>query len=98
MQEMDPQITDPRLNKTVLNGLTANKRYRIHMWGKTENGRGEVSFIEVTTAKTSGMSKAFYCRVFRFLRVPKKKKKKKRLMHSRDHLLKHSTSQLYNDF
>jgi hypothetical protein len=71
---MDPQITDPRLNKTVLNGLTANKKYRIHMWGKTENGRGEVSFIEVTTAKSSGMSKAFYCRVFRFLRVPKKKK------------------------
>lgn len=78
MQEMDPQITDPRLNKTVLNGLTANKRYRIHMWGKTENGRGEVSFIEVTTAKTSGMSKAFYCRVFRFLRVPKKKEKEKK--------------------
>ena len=77
MQDMDPQITDPRLNKTVLNGLTANKKYRIHMWGKTENGRGEVSFIEVTTAKTSGMSKAFYCRVFRFLRVPPQKKRKK---------------------
>ena len=95
MQDMDPQITDPRLNKTVLNGLTANKKYRIHMWGKTENGRGEVSFIEVTTAKSSGMSKAFYCRVFRFLRVPKKKKM---LMHSRNHLLKHSTRQLYTDF
>lgn len=62
MQDMDPQIIDPRLNKTVLNGLTANKKYRIHMWGKTENGRGEVSFIEVTTAKASGMSKIFYCR------------------------------------
>ena len=60
MQEMDPQITDPRRNSTVLNGLTANQRYRVHMWGRTENGRGEVSFIEITTAKTSGMSKALF--------------------------------------
>ena len=57
MQEMDPQIVDPRRNTTVLNGLTANQKYRIHMWGRTENGRGEASFVELTTAKTSSMSK-----------------------------------------
>ncbi|VDI06743.1 neuronal cell adhesion molecule, partial [Mytilus galloprovincialis] len=56
MQEMDPQIVDPRRNTTVLNGLTANQKYRIHMWGRTENGRGEASFVELTTAKTSSMS------------------------------------------
>ena len=57
MQEMDPQITDPRLNSTVLNGLTADQTYRVHMWGRTENGRGEASFIELKTAKPAGMSK-----------------------------------------
>ncbi|XP_052085471.1 neuroglian-like isoform X2 [Mytilus californianus] len=56
MQEMDPQIVDPRRNTTVLNGLTANKKYRIYMWGRTENGRGEASFVELTTAKTASMS------------------------------------------
>ena len=56
MQEMDPQITDPRLNSTVLNGLTADQTYRVHMWGRTENGRGEASFIELKTTKPAGMS------------------------------------------
>ncbi|XP_071153373.1 uncharacterized protein [Mytilus edulis] len=55
MQEMDPQIVDPRRNTTVLNGQTANQKYRIHVWGRTENGRGEASFIELTTAVTASM-------------------------------------------
>ncbi|XP_052088783.1 neuroglian-like [Mytilus californianus] len=56
IREMDPQIVDPRRNTTVLNGLTANQKYRIYMWGRTENGRGEASFIELTTAATASMS------------------------------------------
>ncbi|XP_071147603.1 neuroglian-like isoform X2 [Mytilus edulis] len=55
MQEMDPQIIDPRITKCVLNGLTSNQKYRVYMWARTENGRGESSFIEITTAKSSVM-------------------------------------------
>lgn len=55
MQEMDPQIIDPRITKCVLNGLTSNQKYRVYMWARTENGRGESSFIEITTAKSSAM-------------------------------------------
>ncbi|VDI50448.1 Hypothetical predicted protein [Mytilus galloprovincialis] len=32
MQEMDPQIIDPRITKCVLNGLTSNQKYRVYMW------------------------------------------------------------------
>lgn len=60
MQEMDPQVTDPRVTKAVLNGLTAKTKYRVHMWARTAGGRGEATFIEITTAPTAGMSMIYY--------------------------------------
>lgn len=52
MQERDPQIEDPHVTTAMLSGLLSNKKYRVHIWTRTNKGRGESYFIEIFTTKT----------------------------------------------
>ncbi|OWF36510.1 Neuroglian [Mizuhopecten yessoensis] len=56
MQDRVPQINDPYTNRTVLNGLVAKQKYRVHIWCRTTMGRGEDYFIEITTAAAGSQS------------------------------------------
>lgn len=56
MQDRVPQINDPYTNVTILNGLVAKQKYRVHIWGRTSMGRGEDYFIEVTTASVGSQT------------------------------------------
>ncbi|XP_050412731.2 neuroglian [Patella vulgata] len=46
---LQPQINDPLQNSTILNDLLPKTKYRIHIWARTAQGRGEVYFIERAT-------------------------------------------------
>ncbi|BFZ08082.1 hypothetical protein BsWGS_11121 [Bradybaena similaris] len=49
MQEREPQIDDPYTTNAYLSGLRSSSRYRVHIFARTEAGRGEGFFIELTT-------------------------------------------------
>ncbi|KAK6177079.1 hypothetical protein SNE40_015257 [Patella caerulea] len=49
MMFLRPQINDPLQNSTILDGLLPKTKYRIKIWARTAQGRGEVYFIERAT-------------------------------------------------
>ncbi|KAK7102376.1 neuroglian-like isoform X2 [Littorina saxatilis] len=51
MQERDPQVNDPYATTAILSGLLTNTRYRVHIWARTDKGRGESYFIELITSE-----------------------------------------------
>lgn len=60
MKEREPQINDPYTTTAMLSGLLSNHRYRIHIWARTIQGRGEDFFIELTTTQTGGEMKELH--------------------------------------
>ncbi|GFS23806.1 neural cell adhesion molecule L1-like protein [Elysia marginata] len=51
MQDREPQINDPYTTTAYVSGLSPNTKYRIYIYARTEQGRGEAYFIEIVTAK-----------------------------------------------
>ena len=51
MQDREPQINDPYTTNTYLSGLSPNTKYRVYIYARTVQGRGEAYFIEIVTAK-----------------------------------------------
>ncbi|ESP02510.1 hypothetical protein LOTGIDRAFT_138283 [Lottia gigantea] len=49
MQDREPQIQDSLTTMAMLSGLLANSKYRVYIWARTVQGRGDGYFIELTT-------------------------------------------------
>ena len=61
---MDPQIDDPYATTAMLSGLQTSTKYRVHIWARTQKGRGEDYFIEITTTEIGGTRNAVVIDVF----------------------------------
>ena len=55
MNDRDEQINDPSINEARLTGLVPNMKYRVHIFARTQQGRGEDFFIEGRTLTKSGL-------------------------------------------
>ena len=55
LHDRDEQINDPSAVIGVLSGLMPNVKYRIHVFARTKEGRGESTFIEARTTEHLGM-------------------------------------------
>lgn len=53
LHDREEQINDPYATTAVLSGLLPDTKYRVHVYARTEYGRGEGSFIEVRTLEKS---------------------------------------------
>lgn len=51
MQDREPQINDPYTTTAYLSGLSPSTKYRVYIYARTAQGRGEAYFIEIVTAK-----------------------------------------------
>ncbi|KAL3853061.1 hypothetical protein ACJMK2_016641 [Sinanodonta woodiana] len=49
IHDREEQLNDPYVTEAVLNGLLPNRKYRVYIWARTRNGRGESTFIEAMT-------------------------------------------------
>ena len=56
VHDRDEQVNDPYATSAVLSGLLPDTKYRVHIYAKTQYGRGEGMFIEVITLEKTGKS------------------------------------------
>lgn len=54
MHDRDEQVMDSAATTAVLSGLLPSTKYRVHIYALTVLGRGEGTFIEVSTTSKSG--------------------------------------------
>ncbi|WAR25594.1 NRG-like protein [Mya arenaria] len=55
LHDRSEQINDPNSVSAVLSGLLPNMKYRIHVYARTQFGRGEGSFIEASTTEKAAI-------------------------------------------
>lgn len=53
MHDRDQQIDDRYATTAILSGLLPDTKYRVHIYARTQYGRGEGTFIEVRTLEKS---------------------------------------------
>ena len=54
LHDREVQINDPTANIGVLSGLLPYTKYRIYIFARTKEGRGEPTFIEAWTTPEQG--------------------------------------------
>ncbi|XP_055958104.1 neuroglian isoform X1 [Patella vulgata] len=51
MQDREPQIRDSYQTSAMLSGLLSETKYRVYIWARTAQGRGDSYFIELVTTE-----------------------------------------------
>ena len=55
LHDRDEQLNEPDATITVLSGLLPRTKYRVFVFARTKEGRGEGTFIEDWTAEEKGL-------------------------------------------
>ena len=67
LHDRDEQLDEPDATITVLSGLLPRTKYRIYVFARTKEGRGEGTFIEDRTAEEEGAVKVLNFQIFKIL-------------------------------
>lgn len=57
LHDRSEQLNNPYDTAAILSGLLPDRKYRIHIYARTQFGRGEGVFIEASTTRKRGRKK-----------------------------------------